>query len=151
MVANSERMGDRVDALRRRWDNTAANSDCNNDGKWSGQIDKTLKELLDGVGELFQWMDQHRPRKREEIRQFMGTMDGRSEVLPRSAQERVVGEWLELYRYFVKCAHHGSEVSLDEFIRRFQRFESILLDLLVPQPSVEFAEIDSIIQRYEGP
>jgi hypothetical protein len=72
----------------------------------------------------------------------------KSELLPSPVEKdtRVLIErWDYVHNFFVKIAHHGSDVDEKQFLSMLSEFESILLTFLRPVPEV-FEELDSLLE-----
>jgi hypothetical protein len=72
----------------------------------------------------------------------------KSDLLPSPADEITRGlirEWVDvLYRFFTKIAHHGVDVSEEEFSSRLSEFEALLLQFVKPVP-LTLKELDSLL------
>lgn len=149
-LAEQGRLDDKVSALESKW-NSAQKSNCYSDGKWMGDIDDALRRSLQGLGELFRWRKEHRPKRRSVVSGLLRNEDPSGLAVPPileekriNAEEREVDAWLGLHDYFVRVAKM-SQTTMIEFQQCLDELEQLLLDTLYRQPSVDLSKIDAIL------
>jgi hypothetical protein len=104
VLGETGRLGDQVDTLERAWDG-ASKSGCHQEGKWTGDIDEPLRNLLQGISRLFEWRKDNRPRRSlVAAKMFRGT-DPSGLPLPETLEQKRAKSWLNLHDYFVRVAH----------------------------------------------
>jgi hypothetical protein len=145
VLSETGRLGDQMDALEKVWDK-AAKSDCHQDGKWTGNIDEPLRNLLQKISKLFEWRKQNRPKRSEvAAKMFRGT-DPSGLPLPETLEQKRVKSYLDLHGYFVGVAHRGPTTP-EEFTAKLEALEKILLDSLCRTPSEDLSAIDRILEE----
>ncbi len=148
--AHQESLGSKVRELEDRWQTTIARSECYDDGGWSGEIDRHLLKLLETLQRLFDWLSEHRPRRRIEAARILQRLDGSDHTLPAALEDLEVDRWMTIRDFFVSISHHGQQATQDEFERRLDALERFLLDRLRPRTFADFDAIDDIIKEGEG-
>jgi hypothetical protein len=139
------RLGDQVDALEKVWDG-ATKSGCHHQGKWKGDIDEALRNLLQKIPELFEWRKKNRPKRRlVAAKMFRGT-DPTGLPLPETLEQKRVKSYLDVHDYFVGVAHRGATTP-EEFAAKLEDLERILLDSLCRTPSEDLSAIDRILEE----
>jgi len=148
--AHSERMGAKVAELEQSYQRVVLKSNLKSP-KWDGQTDSPIREFLEKSKSFFEWKEEHRPRRREEIARTMRALDGPSRAVPSDLEKLAVNEWLEIKDYFVNVAHHQtSDPSPEEFDARLTSLERILLRKLNPSTFADFDALDAIIEAGEA-
>lgn len=145
IFADQGRLGDQVSALEAAW-HGALESECHNDGKWSGAIDGRLQRWLGRVHQFFQWFRESRPKRRDVAVNLFRHLDPAGLPLPEPLEKQRAGRWLELHNYFVRTAHR-SPTTDDEFTAHLQALEQLLLDSLFRQPSEDLSVIDALLKE----
>jgi hypothetical protein len=148
--AHQESLTSKVRDLEDRWQNTIATSACYDDGIWTGEIDRPLLQLLETLQRLFDWLSEHRPRRRIEVSRILQRLDGSDHILPATLEDLEVDRWMRIREFFLSVAHHGQQVTQDEFERWLDALERFLLDRLRPRTFADFDAIDDIIKEGEG-
>jgi len=145
VLGETGRLGDQVDALERVWDG-AARSDCHQGGKWTGNIDEPLRNLLQKIPELFEWKKQNRPKRSTvAAKMFRGT-DPSGMPLPETLEQKRAKSYLDLHDYFVGVAHRRATTP-EEFATKLEALEKTLLDSLCRTPSEDLSAIDRILEE----
>ena len=147
--ALTARLGDQVQRIESAWKEAVEKSPCFNNGRWEGEIDRPLARLIARAGELVEWRQQNRPRRRAEAADAIRLLSVSPERLLVPLEEVAVRQWMEGREYFVAVAHHGA-VNEEEFARRLAGFEDFVLDRLRPQTFADFDTIDSLITEVEA-
>ncbi len=145
VLADLGRMGDQVNALQTAWQ-SALSSSCHQDGKWNGAIDGHLRRLLGKLHKFFEWLEEHRPKRRALVAQLFRLSDPSGLPLPENLEEPRTERWLELQDYFVKAAHRAQTDS-EQFQSHLDELEQFLLEMLYRQPSEDFSAIDAILRE----
>lgn len=143
ILAEQGRLGDQVSALEATWAK-ATTSKCNSDGKWAGEIDGPLRNLLEALHGFFQWFKDNLPKRRGVVAGLFRSVDPSGKPLPKTIEEKRIDRWLALHDYFVRVAHQSSTAEA-EFQPALDALEQVLLDLLYPQPSADFSAIDALL------
>lgn len=146
--ALTARLGDQVQRVEAAWTEAVEHSRCFKDGRWEGDIDRPLARLIAKVGELVQWRQENRPRRRAEAADAIRLLSVSEEPLLAPLEDLAVRQWMEARDYFIAVAHHGA-VNEEEFTRRVAAFEDFVLARLRPQTFAEFDTIDSLIEEAE--
>lgn len=136
---------EQVDDIEPVWSN-ALKSACHQNGEWIGNIDLPLRELLQRVHGLVEWLKENRPKRRLVIKHMFRGADPSGQPLPEKLEDARAGEWLALRRYFSNSAH-GQATTDDEFLAQLEILEKILLDSLYRQPSQALSAIDRILKE----
>jgi len=147
--AQNERMGVKVAELRRLWETTLNKSSCHASGKWQGEIDPTLRNLLQGLNDFFDWHAAHHPRIREEIRSVLRQLDAPGNVLPSPIENENISAWREMRDFFVNTSHHRLRPERPEFLQRLDELEVFLLDRFHPRTFEDFEKIDALLREAE--
>jgi hypothetical protein len=150
MRAHQESLGSRVRELEDRWQTTIERSTCYDDGSWSGEIDRPLLKLLETLQQFFDWFGEHHPRRRIEVATILRRLNGSGHTLPTPLEDLEVQRWMRIRDYFLAVAHHGKQVTQDEFERWLDALEMFLLDRMRPRTFADFDAIDDIIKEGEG-
>jgi hypothetical protein len=145
VLSEAGRLGDQVDALERVWDG-AAKGGCHQQGKWTGDIDEPLRNLLQKIPELFQWRKKNRPKRRSLAEKMFRSTDPAGLALPKTLEQSRAESYLELHDYFVGVAHRGATTP-EEFAAKLEALEKVLLDSLYRTPSEDLSVIDRILQE----
>jgi len=148
--AHQENMGSKVRDLEDRWQTTIERSACYDDGNWSGEIDRPLLRLLERFQQFFDWLGEHRPRRRAEVATILQRLNGSDHTLPTALEDLEVDRWMTIREFFQAVAHHRKHVAQDEFERWLEALERFLLDRLRPRTFADFEVIDDIIKEGEG-
>lgn len=143
VLAAAGRLGDRVSSLEPIW-NATEGSACRKGDSWAGEIDGTLRKLLDALETFFKWWTESRPKRREVAGEFFRSTDPAGLNLPPALQRRRADRWLELNDYFVAIVH-GGKVEDREFTMALYDLEQVLLECLYRQPSEDFSAIDALL------
>jgi hypothetical protein len=148
--AHSERMGSKVADLEQVYERAIAQSKVKSP-KWEGETDAPIRQFLEKAKAFFEWKKEHVPRRKQEVASTMRALDGPGRVLPADLERVAVEEWQDAQAYFVNIAHHQAvEPTLEEFDKRLQSLERILLRKLNPPTFADFDALDAIIQAGEG-
>jgi hypothetical protein len=145
IFADQGRLGDQVSALETAWDR-ALESGCHTDGQWSGTIDARLERWLGRVQQFFQWWRESRPKRRHVAVTLFRHLDPAGIPLPETLEKQRADRWLELHNYFVRTAHRAPTTA-EDFEKRLQVLEQLLLDSLFRQPSEDLSAIDAILKE----
>ena len=143
VLAEQGRLGDQMNALEPVWE-SASKSRCHNNGEWTGEIDGPLQKLLKTLHKFFQWRKDNRPKRRDVAVGLFRQSDPSGLPIPEILERNRADAWLTLHGYFVGVAHRSSTTG-DEFRKRLDELEQILLDTLYRQPSVDLSAIDAIL------
>lgn len=144
------RMGDKVTPLAAAWEQTCNGSSARRGPKeWGGKIDGSLAKFLVDIEEFFEWLLEHRPKRRAVVGKTLRELDDASVPLPEPIQELRITEWQKYYRYFVAVAHHSSAME-DEFGAYLYSLEMYLLHQLRPKTFEDIEEIDVLIREGES-
>ena len=148
VLSETGRLGDQVGALERAWDG-ATKSGCHQQGKWTGDIDGPLRNLLQRIPEFFDWRKKNRPKRRSLAEKMFRSTDPAGLPLPQTLEQSRAESYLELHDYFVGVAHRGA-TTLEEFAAKLEALEKILLDSLCRTPSEDLSAIDRILEEGAG-
>jgi hypothetical protein len=148
VLSEAGRLGDQVDALERVWDG-AIKSGCHQQGKWTGDIDGPLRNLLQRIPEFFDWRKKNRPKRRSLAEKMFRSTDPAGLPLPQTLEQSRAESYLELHDYFVGVAHRGVTTP-EEFAAKLEALEKILLDSLCRTPSEDLSAIDRILEEGAG-
>jgi hypothetical protein len=148
VLSEAGRLGDQVDALERVWDG-ATKSGCHQQGKWTGDIDGPLRNLLQRIPEFFDWRKKNRPKRRSLAEKMFRSTDPAGLPLPQTLEQSRAESYLELCDYFVGVAHRGATTP-EEFAAKLEALEKILLDSLCRTPSEDLSAIDRILEEGAG-
>lgn len=148
LPVDTGRLGDHVDALEKVFDK-ATKSECHQEGKWTGNIDEPLRDLLTSVAKLFVWKRENRSQQRIITAKMFRSIASSGLSLPQTLEEERTDAWLELHDYFVPVAH-GKPTTREEFAAKLEALERILVNSLHPTPSVDLSAIDRILEEGAG-
>jgi transposase len=148
LPVDTGRLGDHVNALEKVW-KKATKSECHQEGKWTGNIDEPLRNLLKSIAELFVWKRENRVERRVATAKMFRSIDPSGMSLPQSLEEERTDGWLDLQDYFIPVAH-GKPTTREEFAAKLETLERILVDSLHPTPSVDLSAIDRILEEGAG-
>ncbi len=142
----------KVNELREEWNKCLRSTTCydHENLDWKGNIDGALRKLLKVLEKFLKWVEEHRPRRREQMARLIRRMDPAGLPLPQPIEEIKVKELQLLDDFFHDIAHHRRSVGLDEFNERLYALERLLLSHFHPRAFDEFKEIDTIISQVEG-
>jgi hypothetical protein len=150
MPAHRERLGDRIDVVKKCWDSAAKHSTSRQNGTWKGTIDGNLERLLTKLEDLFRWRDEHHPHRRDEVAALLRRLDPAGGKLPTQLESVNYKEWSDLSDFFNDVLHHNRVVTLDEFQAKLTAVERLLLDRLRPRTFADWQTIDDIIREGES-
>ncbi len=142
-----ERLGDRIDGLKKCWDTVMKNTASRQNGTWTGSIDSHLEKLLTELEGLFKWRDEHHPRRRDEVAALLRKLDPAGGKLPTKLESVNYQEWSGTSDFFNHILHHNRVVNLDEFQAKLMAVERLLLDRLRPRTFADWQSIDDIIRE----
>lgn len=134
-----------INILEPVWNN-ALTSGCHQNGGWIGNIDEPLRKLMQKLHALFAWLKENRPKRRDVAKQMFRGADPSGQPLPETLEDQRATKWLQLRRYFSNGAH-GESTTEAEFLANVETLETILLDSIYRQPSVDLSVIDSILEE----
>jgi hypothetical protein len=143
--AGQVRLGDKMSAFEPQW-KRARRSRCNQDGKWFGEIDDILRQLLTDLDELLQWWIESRPKRKDLAKQVFKLADPAGLRLPEPLESIRAQRWLDALQYFISVAHRAP-TTVSQFESRLGELEQIILDALFRRPSVDFSAIDAILSE----
>lgn len=147
MKAHKERLGDKVRALQDKWAATARRSSCRQDGGgWSGTIDTNLAKALRAIDELFRWMNEHMPRRRDETIGAIRRLE-RATALPDHLERANAAAWEDLVEYFNGIAHHNTQPERQALEARIEQLEHFLLARVRPRTFDDFSKIDDLLRE----
>ena len=144
--ALGERTHDKLARPKSLWFKAVGNSGCRQDGSWLGEIDRPLQKALLAVGEFFDWLEAHAPRRRQELTEAVRTLDASHQQLPAPLEKYAVAMFEDMRDYFIAVCK-GKPVDPDEFDSYLSAFESFLLDRLAPRTFESQNAIDRILQE----
>jgi transcriptional regulator with XRE-family HTH domain len=146
--ALTARLADQVQRVEAAWSEAVEHSRCFKDGRWEGDVDRPLARLIAKVGELVEWRQENRPRRRAEAADAIRLLSVSEERLLAPLEDLAVRQWMEARDYFIAVAHHRA-VNEEEFTRRVAAFEGFVLARLRPQTFADFDTIDSLVEEAE--
>jgi hypothetical protein len=145
--ALTERLRDRLQRPEQVWGIARQQSQCFNDGTWSGTIDRSLARALTAIEEFFRWKSEHFPRRREELTKVVRRLDASGRRLPAALENLAVTQWDVTRDYFISVCHHHNPVNEADFFAYFDAFERFILDRLRPRTFADFDALDRIIEE----
>ena len=86
------------------------------------------------------------PQARDVAVTLFRHLDPAGRPLPESLEKQRADRWLELHNYFVRTAHRAPTTA-DDFDKRLEALEQVLLDSLFRQPSEDLSVIDAILRE----
>jgi hypothetical protein len=118
-------------------------------GKWEGQIDGPLRDLVRVVDHLVAWREKNRKTRREAARETLRELDPSGRGVPGTLGDVNVREWMAARRYFTDLSHHrkSDDTGFRDRITGLERFLAIQLR---PRPFADFDEIDRIVAEAES-
>jgi hypothetical protein len=143
-------MQERLRSLNRRWIATVRKSKCHENGKWNGEIDQILQDVLIEIGAFFGWINEHIPTRKEATARVLRTLDVLGRALPPPIEALHIEKWDLIHGFFLGVGHHQRPASDEEFKNWLSALESFLLDQLLPRTFDDHAKIDAIIKEGEG-
>lgn len=146
LKAHNESLLPRVQNIESRWTKVLRKSSCYADGEWRGEIDNPLRQLLRHLQDFFTWLNDHRPRRREEIRRTLRQLDAPGHVLLPPLEDLNVSAWMKMREFFNKVAHHGPPPSKQKFLQQLDALERFLLDRFNPRTFDDFTIINAILE-----
>ncbi len=151
MPAHRESLGPKVRELENHWKQTVDKSTCRNpDGPWRGEIDRHLTRLLAELAGFFAWLNEHMPKRKEEVSATLRIIDPAKRPLPPQLQKLNVETWHAIHAFFIKVSHHGLACSVEELAQWTDALERFLLDRLVPRTFDDLRAIDAILAESGG-
>lgn len=139
----------KLDPLSEAWATASKSSPARKASKnWSGKIDQHLRKFLSQTDEFFEWLLEHRPRRRAVVGRALLELEPADIQPPKTVQEIGISEWMDYYNYFVSVAHHR-DFSKDEYESILFGLEHYLLDRLRPRVFEGFQEIQELIDKGE--
>jgi len=133
----------RVRNLRPPWDR-ACKANQGPAETWNGAIGDSLREFLVIMETFFDGQEQLVVARRDNAMQFLRGLEVMPAGLPEDVQIENAKQWMKFHRYFDGVAHHGS-VDENSFREQVSRLESFLSCRLVPQPTADFARIETLV------
>jgi hypothetical protein len=148
--AHQESLSSKVRELEDSWQTAIQRSASYDDGNWNGEIDQPLSQLLEKLQQFFNWLGEHRPRRRAEVAATLHRLDGSDHTLPKPLEELEVERWMRIRDFFQAVSHHRKQATRDEFEGWLDALEMFLLDRLEPRTFADFDTIDEIIEEGQG-
>lgn len=137
----------KVNALRPRWDEAAAEDGARGAEPWSNEIGGALRAFLIAVAEFFKGRDAIIVGRREQAVEFLNRLDVAPVRLPDDVQRQNAREWMRLRGYFNDISHHRFVPEETAFQERVTQLEAFLSARMVPRPTADFAAIDALLQE----
>jgi hypothetical protein len=144
------KLTEKLRSLNQSWDRTVAKSKCHENGKWNGEIDKVLQEVLAEIEGFFGWVNEQVPKRKESTARILRTLDALGRALPAPIEALHIEQWDLIHRFFISVGHHQRAASDEEFTTWLAALETFLLDQLTPRTFEDHAKIDAIIKEGEG-
>jgi len=144
------KLAEKLRTLNQSWDRTVGKSKCHEDGKWNGEIDGTLGDILLEIAAFFAWVNEQVPKRKESTARILRTLDALGRALPAPIEALRTEQWDLIHRFFISVGHHQRSTSDEEFTTWLSALERFLLDQLTPQTFEDHAKIDAIINEGEG-
>jgi hypothetical protein len=142
---------DRVRGLADKWGICITKTQCQNDSRWEGEIDKPLSKYLTDIQNFFHWFKELFPSSTVKLAKVFHKLEPSEYNLPEPIQKMNVEKWNNAKDFFIQVLHHQtSTLVVEEFNQRLNELERILLDMLKPKTITDLKEIDKIIQDAEG-
>jgi hypothetical protein len=141
----NQRLNDKLAPIRKKFKKLKAS--LNEDGSWQPGSASKIVRMLQGLGDLFDWMDANLKQRRDQMRMLLRTLVGPGILLPADVEEAELDELMFLKEYFTNLAHHAFAATEDEFYHQLTKAETILLRKLKPEPSADFEAIDALLQE----
>ena len=149
--AQREGLKAKVREIEGHWEKTVEESECIQNTRWVGEIDRHLSNLLERLKNFFQWFAEHHPRRKAEIVSTLKGLDISGRALPLPLEELNVQAWDKIRDYFVTVAHHRKQnPAHEEFDQWLDALERFLLDRLRPRTFADIDTIDEIIAEGES-
>jgi hypothetical protein len=144
------RLAEKLRTLNQNWDRTVRKSKCHENGKWNGEIDKILQDILLEIGAFFAWVNEQVPKRKESTARILRTLDALGRALPAPIEALRTEQWDVIHRFFISVGHHQRSALDEEFTMWLSALERFLLDQLTPRTFEDHAKIDAIISEGEG-
>ncbi|OAQ21539.1 hypothetical protein TDIS_0057 [Thermosulfurimonas dismutans] len=138
-----------VQNLSEEWKKTCERSECFEEGSWHGEIDGSLRKLLQKLGKFFDWFSEHYPTRSKQTKSMLSYLDPFVSKLPEPIMELRAKEWKEIHDYFNDVSHHRFDSDFDTFSKWLEALEYFLLDRFVPKTFDDHKIIDDIIREGE--
>jgi hypothetical protein len=147
---NPSSLTEQVRTLNQGWEKVLKQSECHDNGMWTGNIDESLQKFLKIVHEFFDWLKLDRPTRKQQAARVLRELDPLGRPLPEPIESLRVKEWDSYRSYFDNVAHHNPSASPEKFESWLSESERFLLDRLIPRTFEDRSKIDDIIKEGEG-
>lgn len=120
------------------------------DTEWNGIINITQKQLLTGVGALFEDFDSKYPPNNQRRSALIQALDGSTIQIPEQIMAQRIEAWKQHSEYFIAVAHHNKTTTLEELRNNLMNVEQLLVDILAPEVIPVLDELDELIESTEA-
>ena len=144
--ALEDKMSNHVNSLTDRWQRTAKNSKSLKDGRWSGDIDASLKKFLRKAGEFFHWAQGHGEARERETAEALYRLDASDRQLPEALAKRNYEYLQGLADFFVKVCHHGRPTTDEEFAKKLEELETFFVQRMQPMTFERTRDLKALIE-----
>jgi len=111
-------------------------------GVCANHVGQRLRKFLDRLKTVLADHERFNPTRLNRIGLASQRLDVNSH--PASDLEARQRQWKKIHEFFTKCAHHSVR-NLDELNANLDAFESLLITLWLPSPSLDLSAIDEIL------
>ena len=147
--ALDKRMSDEVDALASRWIRASKSPSRDDKGRWSGEIDPSLKGFLHKAEDFFDWFRSNREKRRQETVEALQHLSASERRVPPPLATMNANYWQEMADYFVSVCHHNRTTDENEFWGYLDAFERFIAERVRPRTFERARELQALIDEVE--
>lgn len=134
----------------KNWKQTVSLSQCKNDGKWEGEIDRCLRDGIKSCETFAGWVVDRIPARKAATIPVLQKLAPTDDPLPPALMQARVDEWSALLSYFNYYAHHNGDPDPVDFTAKADRLATFLLEHLEPRTFEDQDQIDQLIEEAEA-
>ena len=147
--ALDKRMSDEVDALASRWIRASKSPSRDDKGRWSGEIDPSLKGFLSEAGAFFDWFRSNREARQQETSEALQHLSASERPVPPPLATMNANYWQKMADYFVSVCHHNRTTDENEFLGYMDAFERFIAERVRPRTFEQVRDLQALIEEGE--
>ncbi len=147
--ALDKRLSDEVAALESRWTTACKSSSRDDKGRWSGEIDPSLKGFLREAGVFFDWFRSNREARQQETSEALQQLGVSEQRLSPALATLNARDWQRMANYFIAVCHHKRTANENEFMGYLDAFEKFIAERVRPRTFEQVRDLQALIEEGE--